>query len=126
MLVLCALIYIEVVEQCATERTLGEHTLDSVANNLVDTVLASTEVGRSVEALTTGIAGIAGVNLVSFLLTSEANLSGIDNDYVVKFGLYLPRSNFATFEQRRPTIWSVASITTHSLVAVSLLTEIVL
>ena len=83
MLVLCALIYIEVVEQCATERTLGEHTLDSVANNLVDTVLASTEIGRSVEALTTGIAGIAGVNLVSFLLTSEANLSGIDNDYVV-------------------------------------------
>ena len=44
----------------------------------------------------------------------------------VKVGLYLPRSNFATFEQRRPTTWSVASITTHSFLAVSLFTEIVL
>ena len=37
-----------------------------------------------------------------------------------------PLNNFATFAPRRPSVWSVASTITHSLVTVALLAEMVL
>ena len=133
MLVLCAIVNEEVVHQRTTERALWQHTLDSVTKDLVHSVWALAQLSWCVEALTTWITSVTCVNLIGLLLTRENYLSGVDmitlspqSTCGVKVGLYLPRSNLATFEQRRPTTWSVASITTHSFLAVSLFTEIVL
>ena len=79
----CTLIDIEVVQQAASEGTLWQHTLDSMANYLVNTVLAGAELGGSVEALATGIAGVAGIDLVGLFLARETHLVGVDDDYVV-------------------------------------------
>ena len=75
--------YIQVVQQRATQGALWQHTLDSVTNNLVDTVLAGAELGGSVEALATGIAGVAGVDLIGLFLARETHLVGVNDDYVV-------------------------------------------
>ena len=66
-----------------TERAFGQHSLNSVANHLVDTTLACAELGRCIEALTAWIASISCVKLVSFLLTCENYFFGIDNNYIV-------------------------------------------
>ena len=83
MLVLSSLIYVEVVQQAATERALGEHALNSMADNLLYSTLALAKLGGSVETLSTWITGITGVNLICLLLAGEYDLRGIDNDYVV-------------------------------------------
>ncbi len=73
----------EVLEQAATQRTLGQHALDSVAEDAVHTVGALAQLFRCVETLTTWIASIACVDLVGLLLASEDGLLGIDDDNVV-------------------------------------------
>ena len=83
MLVLSSLIYVEVVQQAATERALGEHALNSMADNLLYSTLALAKLGGSVETLSTRITGITSVNLICLLLAGEYDLRGIDNDYVV-------------------------------------------
>lgn len=83
MLVLCAIIHIEVVQQRAAERAFGQHALHGVTDDSFRSVWALAQLGRSVEALTTGITSIAGVNLISLLLSGENHLGGIDNDYIV-------------------------------------------
>ena len=113
-----SLVYIEVVQQAASEGTLRQHTLHGVADKLLYTTVALTQLGRSLEALATRITCVTGINLIGLFLTSEYYLIGIDKDF--------PRISFATLEARRPTTWSVASITTHSFFAVSLFTESVL
>ena len=80
---LCTLINVEVVEQATAEGAFGQHTLHGVAQHLVDTVLALTQLCRRVETLTARIARVAGVDLVSLFLTSEYHLIGVDKDNVV-------------------------------------------
>ena len=83
MLVLCTVIYIEVVEDTTTERALGEHTLYGVTDNLIHAIFALAQLSGCVEALATGVTSITCVNLVSFFLASENRLSGIDDDDIV-------------------------------------------
>ena len=83
MVVLCSLINIEVFQKTAAERTFREHTLNSMTDNLVNTVLASTKLGWSIETLSAWIASITCVNLIGFLFAGEIYLAGIDDDYVV-------------------------------------------
>ena len=104
-----------------------------MTDDLVDTALALAQLCGSVEALATGITSITCVDLVSLFLAREDNLVGVDDDDVVatvymrsECGLVLSAKQLGSLEQRRPTIWSLASTTTHSFLAVSLFTEIVL
>ena len=83
MWMLCTLVDIEVVQQAASEGTLWQHTLHSVTEELLDTTVALAKLGRSLEALTTRIACVAGIDLIGLFLTSEYYLIGIDKDHVV-------------------------------------------
>lgn len=83
MLVLCAIVNEEVVHQRTAERTLWQHTLDSVTKDLIHTVWTLAQLSWSVEALTTRITSVTCVNLISLFLTREYSLCCIDNDYVV-------------------------------------------
>ena len=83
MLVLCALINIEVVEELAAERTLGEHTLYGVTDDLIYSVRTLAKVLGSVEALSAGIASITCIDLVSLLLAGEYHLGSVDDDDIV-------------------------------------------
>ena len=83
MLVLCAIVNEEVVHQRTAERTLWQHTLDSVTKDLIHTVWTLAQLSWSVEALTTRITSVTCVNLICLLLAREYHLSGVDNDYVV-------------------------------------------
>ena len=75
---LCAVEYIEVVHQRATQRTLGQHAFDGVADHLVDAVLALAQLGGCVEALTAWIASIACVDLVGLLLAGEDDFGSVE------------------------------------------------
>ena len=83
MLVLCTVIDVEVVDQATTERTLREHTLNGVTDNLVHAVRTLAKLCGSVEALTAWIASITSVDLVSFLLAGENCLCSVDDNNVV-------------------------------------------
>ena len=83
MWMLCTLIDVEIVQQAASEGTLWQHTLHSVTEELLDTTVALAKLGRSLEALTTRIACVAGIDLIGLFLTSEYYLIGIDKDHVV-------------------------------------------
>ena len=74
---------VEVAHQAASERALGEHALNGVADDAVGTEVALAQLGRRVKALSAGITRVACVNLVGFLLACEHHLSGVDEDYVV-------------------------------------------
>ena len=79
----CTLIDVEVVQQAASERTLWQHTLHSVTEELLHTTIALAQLGRCLETLTTRITGVAGIDLVGLFLTSEYHLIGIDKDNIV-------------------------------------------
>ena len=130
-----SLIYIEVVQQGATEGAFGQHTLDGVLQNALHTERLLAQLSGCVEALATGIARVAGVNLVGLFLTSKDNLLGVDDDNVVttvlvrsEGGLVLTADNLSHFRGEAAYTWSVASMTTHSFCsrAASLDTETVL
>ena len=94
----------EVVEQRTTKGTLGQHTLHSVLQNTLYTERLLAELSGSVETLTTGIARVAGIDLVSLFLTSEYHLLCIDDDNVVttvlvrsEGGLVLSADNLSYF-----------------------------
>ena len=57
---------------------------------------------------------------------NEYAIKGIEDNLNDLTLLNLPRRSLATFEQKRPITWSVASTTTHSFCAVALFTEMVL
>ena len=78
-----SLVYIEVVQQAASEGTLRQHTLHGVADKLLYTTVALTQLGRSLEALATRITCVTGINLIGLFLTSEYYLIGIDKDNIV-------------------------------------------
>ena len=80
---LCAVINKEVLEQSASEGTLRQHTLHGVADKLLYTTVALTQLGRSLEALATRITCVTGINLIGLFLTSEYYLIGIDKDNIV-------------------------------------------
>ena len=79
----CTLINIEVVQQAASEGTFWQHTLYGVTEELLHTTIALAKLSRRLEALATGIARVAGVDLIGLFLTSKYHLIGIDKDHVV-------------------------------------------
>ena len=104
MLVISALVNVEVIEELSTELILGKHTLHYTTEQLVSTVRLSHDASRSVLALTTRITSVSEINAISPLLTSELNLVGIDNDYVVttiyvrsEVGFVLTAQQFGNF-----------------------------
>src|SRR5574344_1469386 len=83
MLVCSTLIYIEVIEQAASERTFGEHTLNGMTDYSVSTTFALAQLSWSVETLSARITSITCVYLFGFFLAGEYHLVGVDDDYVV-------------------------------------------
>ena len=130
MLVLCTVIYIEVVDKTTTERALGEHALYGVTDDLVHAVRTLAKLSGSVEALSTRISSITCVDLVCLLLTSEDSLSCVDDDNVVstvyvrsEVGLVLSADELC-YLRAETTYYLVCGI--DYFLAVSLLAEIVL
>lgn len=80
---LCAIEYIKIVQDMTSETAFGQHAFNCVTDDLVCTVLALAQLGRSVETLSARITSITGVHLVGFFLASEYHLSGIDDDNIV-------------------------------------------
>ena len=111
----------QVVENLFTKTGLGEHSFDGppheFSGSLRENLLGSRE------TLATRITGVASVNTAFHLVTLEGHLLGVNDDDVVTF---LPRRTRATLEARRPSGRSVASMTTHSLFTVALLSDTVL
>ena len=66
-----------------TQDSLRQHTLYSVADHLVDAVLALAELFRSVETLTARVTSITCVDFIRLLLAGEHDLGCIDDDYIV-------------------------------------------
>ena len=54
-----------------------------MADKLLYTTVALTQLGRSLEALATRITCVTGINLIGLFLTSEYYLIGIDKDNIV-------------------------------------------
>ena len=77
------LVDVEVVQQAASEGTLRQHALHGMAEDALCSEGLLAKLSGRIETLATGIARVAGVDLVGLFLTSEYHLLGIDNDYVV-------------------------------------------
>ena len=138
MRMLAAVIDIEIVEQTGADTVLGKHTLYDLG---VERMMA---VGTHLEALihqnlgskfalAAGVACVAQIDAVCKLVASHSDLVGIDDDYIVAavhirsvIGLVFATQDLATFAQRRPRTWSVASTTTHSFLIVAGVAERVL
>ena len=65
------------------ETAFGQHALYCMTEDLVSTILASAELCRSVEALTTRITSIACIYFVGFFLACEYHLGGVDQNDIV-------------------------------------------
>ena len=111
---LCAVEYIEVVHQRATQRTLGQHAFDGVADHLVDAVLALAQLGGCVEALTAWIASIACVDLVGLLLAGEDDFGSVDDDDVVTAVYVRSEVGFVLSAEQ---LGDLGAQTTHDLVS---------
>ena len=66
-----------------TQNTLGQHALNGVTDDAIYATLALAQFGGRVKALSTGVASIACINLISFFLASENHFGGVDDDYIV-------------------------------------------
>jgi len=74
-------VHVQVGKQFPTQPILRQHTFHGVLDNALG-VLFQQQPGRS-EPLSAGITRVADVNLISHLRASQANLVGIDDNYVV-------------------------------------------
>ena len=83
MLVLSTLIDIEVVQQTASKGTFRQHALHGVTQDALHSERLLAKLGRRVETLSAGIAGITGVDLVGLFLASELHLCSVDDDNIV-------------------------------------------
>ena len=83
MLVLCSIVDVQVVKQMTTQTALRQHALHGVLDDALRSVGVLAQLGRRVETLATGIARVAGVELLSLLLAGEDHLVGVDDNHVV-------------------------------------------
>ena len=127
-----ACINLQIFQQNGTQSRAGQHTLYGFFDQ--ERRLFRKVVYGGSETLTTGIPCVSRVDLVGHLFARELHFLGIDYDNIVAAirvgsvaGLVLNLGESSRIcEARRPNTSPFASISTHSLVTVAALAEIVL
>lgn len=72
---------LQLLDDLATQLVVGNHAPDRTLKEQLRTTLA--HLAGSFHLLTTNESGVAGVNLLPFLVSGETGLLGVDDDHVV-------------------------------------------